>query len=72
MTNWDPRLETATVHCSLPVQLATVAANYIVTILYGWFSWVMALLLKGKSRGLCLVQLCAKSRLVSAISSPYN
>ena len=36
------------------------------------FSWDMASLLEGKSRGLCLVQLCAKCRLVSAISSPYH
>ena len=39
---------------------------------YKWFSWGVASLLKGKSQGLCLVQLCAKYRLVNATSSPYR
>ena len=34
-----------------------------------WFSWGVVSLPEGKSRGLCLVQLCAKYRLVSATSS---
>ena len=37
-----------------------------------WFSWGVASLPEGKSRGLCLVQLSAKHRLVSATSSPYH
>ena len=32
----------------------------------------MASLPEGKSRDLCLVELCAKYRLVSATSSPYH
>ena len=32
----------------------------------------MASLLEGKSRGLCLVRLCAKYRLLSATLSPYH
>jgi len=31
----------------------------------------MALLLEGKSRHLCLAQLCTKYRLVNALLSPY-
>ena len=42
------------------------------TLLYRWFSWGVASLLEGKSRGLGFVQLCAKYRLVSATSSPYH
>ena len=36
----------------------------------GWFSWGVASLPEGKSWGLCLVQLWAKYKLVSA--SPYH
>ena len=36
---------------------------------YRWVSWSVDSLPEGKSRGLCLVQLCAKYRLVSATSS---
>ena len=36
---------------------------------YRWVSWGVVSLPEGKSRGLCLVQLCAKYRLVSAKSS---
>ena len=39
---------------------------------YEWFSWGVASLQEGKSRGLCLVQLCAKYRLVSTTLSPYH
>ena len=39
---------------------------------YKWFSWGVASLPEGKSRGLCLVQLCAKYRLVNAKLSPYH
>ena len=40
---------------------------------YGWFSWGMASLnLEGKSWCLCLAQLCANYRLVSATLSPYH
>ena len=34
-----------------------------------WFSWGVASLLEGKNQSVCLVQLCAKYRLVSATSS---
>ena len=37
-----------------------------------WISWGMASLPEGKSRGLCLAQLCAKYGLVSAMLSPYH
>ena len=36
-----------------------------------WFSWGVASLPEGNSRGLCLAQLCTKYRLVSAALSPY-
>ena len=39
---------------------------------YKWFPWGVTSLSEGKSQGLCLVQLCAKYRLVSATSSPYH
>ena len=39
---------------------------------YKWFSRGVAPLPEGKSRGLSLVQLCAKYRLVSTTSSPYQ
>ena len=39
---------------------------------YRWFSWGVVSLPEGKSRGPCLVQLCAKHRLVSATSSSYH
>ena len=39
---------------------------------YRWFTWGVASLLEGKSRGLCLVQLCAKYRQGSVTSSPYH
>ena len=42
------------------------------TCVYRWFLWGVASLPEGKSRGLCLVQLCAKYRLVSATLSPYH
>ena len=35
-------------------------------------SWGVVSLPESKSQGLCLVQLCAKYRLVSAASSPYH
>ena len=41
-------------------------------LLYRLFSWGVASLPEGKSQGLCLVQLCAKYRLVSAMLSPYH
>ena len=37
--------------------------------LYRWFSRGVASLLEGKSRGLCLVQLCARYRQVSTTMS---
>ena len=37
-----------------------------VTRSYRWFSWGVASLPEGKSRALCLAQLCTKYRLVSA------
>ena len=39
---------------------------------YRWFSWGVASLLKDKSRGLHLVQLCAKNRQGSASSSLFQ
>jgi len=39
--------------------------------MYRWFSWGVASLPEGKSRGLCLALLCAKYRLVSATLIPY-
>ena len=42
------------------------------TCVYRWFLWGVASLPEGKSRALCLVQLCAKYRLVSATLSPYH
>ena len=37
-----------------------------------FFSWGMGSLPEGKCWGLCLTQLCAKYRLVSATRSPYH
>ena len=39
---------------------------------YRCISWGVASFLEGKIWGLCLVQLCAKCRLVSAMLSPYR
>ena len=46
--------------------------SFILETNYRWFSWSVASLPEGKSRGLCLVHLCAKYRLVSATLSPYH
>ena len=56
--------------------MSHLTARCILGVLYlgccnRWFSWCVASHPEGKSRGLCLVQLCAKYRLVSATLSPY-
>ena len=49
---------------------ATVSHN--LNLAYRWFSWNVASLPEGKSRGLCLAQLCTKYRLVGAALSLYR
>ena len=40
--------------------------------MYRWFSWSMASLLEGKSRGLRSVQLCAKYKQGRSVLNPYH
>ena len=53
-------------------QMLTTRSSETKVFMYRWFSWGVASLPEGKSQGLCLVQLCAEYRLVSATLSPYH
>ena len=63
---WQPHLVTV---CKNAELIGASLGKPHTSELYKWFSWGVVSLSEDKSRGLCLVQLCTKYRLVSATSS---
>ena len=70
--HWAHKLNCCTTGLKTTISGCLVHYPFVLHKVYRWFSWGVASLPEGKSRGLGLVQLCAKYRLVNTTSSPYH